>query len=121
MVLVVSYVFPAIDQASSPRKVTEEIKALRVENPPGLFMYIPGWPKNEDALYYFKRDALLPDLPDLQAVTDALQRYRTIRLVTEEQHMAVLRDTLGLVVEPIREFQQPGRKHLLVVSLRERN
>ena len=30
MVLVVTYVFPAIDQACSPRKITEEIKALAV-------------------------------------------------------------------------------------------
>jgi 4-amino-4-deoxy-L-arabinose transferase-like glycosyltransferase len=120
MVLVVSYVFPAIDQAFSPRKVTEEIKALRVENPPGLFMYIPGWPKNEDALYYLKRDAVLSDLPDAHAVTEALQRYGTIQMVTEEQHLMVLRDNLGLAIETIREFQQPGRKHLLVVSLRGR-
>ena len=120
MVLVVSYVFPAIDQASSPRKITEEIKALQAESPPDLFMYIPGWPKNEDALYYLKRDNVVPDLPDAQAVMDALQRHGMIRLVTEEQHMIVLRDTIGLAIETIREFQQPGRKHLLLISLRER-
>jgi 4-amino-4-deoxy-L-arabinose transferase-like glycosyltransferase len=120
MVLVVSYVFPAIDQASSPRKVTEEIKALREENPPGLFMYIPGWPKNEDALYYLKRDGALLDLPDKAALTEAVQRYGTIRLVTEEQHLTALREGLGLAVNTIREFQQPGHKHLLLVSLRER-
>ncbi len=120
MVLVVSYVFPAIDQASSPRKVTEEIKALRAENPPGLFMYIPGWPKNEDALYYLKRDAMLADLPDAHAVTEALQRYGTIQMVTEEQHLTPLKDDPGLAIQAIREFQQPGRKHLLLVSLRGR-
>lgn len=120
VVLVVSYVFPAIDQASSPRKVTEEIKALPVDNPPGLFMYIPGWPKNEDALYYLKRDAVLLDLPDAHAVKEAVRRHGTIQTVTEEQQLAVLRDSLGFAVETVREFQQPGRKHLLLVSLRER-
>ena len=119
-VLVVAYVFPSIDQAFSPRKITEELKALAEETRPALFMYIPGWPKNEDAVYYLKRDMVVSDLPNQESVTEALRRHGTITLVTEEQHMVFLRDNMGLAVETIREFQQPGRKHLLLISLRER-
>ncbi|HRC24782.1 MAG TPA: glycosyltransferase family 39 protein, partial [Nitrospira sp.] len=68
VVLVVNYVFPAIDQAASPRKAVEEIKTLALGTQPALFMYIPGWPKNEDALYYLKRDNVVPDLPSQDAV-----------------------------------------------------
>lgn len=120
VVLVVTYVFPAIDQAFSPRKITQEIKTLAGEITPVLFMYIPGWPKNEDAVYYLKRDTVVSDLPNQEAVTKALRQYGTIQLVTEEQHLVFLRDNMGLAIETIREFQQPGRKHLLLVSLRER-
>ncbi len=42
VVLVVNYVFPAIDQAASPRKAVEEIKTLALGTQPALFMYIPG-------------------------------------------------------------------------------
>ena len=31
---------------------------------PALFMYIPGWPKNEDALYYLEADNVVPDLTE---------------------------------------------------------
>ena len=119
VVLLVAYVFPAIDQASSPRKITEEIKALARETTPALFMYIPGWPKNEDALYYLKRDSVVPDLPDRDAVVEAVRRHGPIRVITEEQHAAALDRQPGLVIERIREFPQPGRKHLLLLSLRE--
>jgi 4-amino-4-deoxy-L-arabinose transferase-like glycosyltransferase len=119
-VLVVAYVFPAIDQAFSPRKITEELKTLAAETTPALYMYIPGWPKNEDAVYYLKRDGLLLDLPDQDALTEVLRRHGTIKVVTEEQQMVFLRNTMGLAIEMIREFQQPGRKHLLLISLRER-
>jgi 4-amino-4-deoxy-L-arabinose transferase-like glycosyltransferase len=119
VVLVVAYVFPAIDQASSPRKITEEIKALAKETTPALFMYIPGWPKNEDALYYLKRDSVVMDLPDQGSVVEAVRRSGPIRVITEEQHAAALDRQPGLVIERIREFPQPGRKHLLLLSLRE--
>ncbi len=119
MVLVVTYVFPAIDQASSPRKITEEIKTLAVETKPALFMYIPGWPKNEDALYYLKRDTVVPDLPSQEAVVEAVRKNGTIRVITEEQHAAALQGRAGLAIERIREFPQPSRKHLLLLSVRE--
>lgn len=117
VLLVVNYVFPAIDQAASPRKATEEIKALALETQPALFMYIPGWPKNEDALYYLTRDNVVPDLPSQDAVVEAVRTHGAIRLITEEQHAASLKERAGLVVEPLREFRQPGRKHLLLLSL----
>jgi 4-amino-4-deoxy-L-arabinose transferase-like glycosyltransferase len=120
VVLVVAYVFPSIDQAFSPRKMTEELKLLARDTKPALFLYIPGWPKNEEAVYYLKRETVLSDLPNQEAVMEALRRYGTIKLVTEEQHMTFLRDNMGLPIETIREFQQPGRKHLLLISLRER-
>ena len=41
VVLVVNYVFPAIDQAASPRKATEEIKVL-ARGRPGLVHVYPG-------------------------------------------------------------------------------
>ena len=118
-ILLVNYVFPAIDQAFSPRKITEELKTLAGETTPALFMYFPGWPKNEDAVYYLKRDTAVSDLPDQQAVTEAVRKHGTIRMVTEEQHIISLRDTMGLRIDTIQEFQQPGRKHLLLLALRE--
>ncbi len=118
MVLVVSYVFPAIDQAFSPRKVTEEIKALAAETRPALFLYIPGWPKNEDAVYYLKRDSVVPDLPNQEAVVEAVRKNGTIRVITEEPHAISLGGRADLVTERIREFSQPGRKHLLLVVVR---
>ncbi len=119
MITLVNLVFPAIDQAFSPRKVTEEINALAAGANPSLFMYIPGWPKNEDALYYFRRDRVLLDLPNREAVVEAVREHGTIRVVTEERHAVALRDIPGLTVERIREFRQPGHKHLLLLSLRE--
>ncbi len=118
VVLIVSYVFPSIDQAASPRKATEEIKALALDAPPALFMYIPGWPKNEDAVYYLKRDTVIPDLPTEDAVIQAARTQGTIRMITEEQHAVVLEGRSDLVTERIREFRQPGRKHLLLLSVR---
>jgi hypothetical protein len=98
VVLVVNYVFPAIDQAASPRKAVEEIKTLALGTQPALFMYIPGWPKNEDALYYLKRDNVVPDLPSQDAVLEAVRTHGAIRVVTEEQHAAALQAQAGLVV-----------------------
>jgi 4-amino-4-deoxy-L-arabinose transferase-like glycosyltransferase len=117
VVLVVGYVFPAIDEASSPRKVTEEIKSLAVQTQPSLFLYIPGWPKNEDAVYYLKRDNIVPDLPDQERVLEAVRAHGVIRVITEEQHAAALQQRIDLAVEKVREFPQPGRKHLLLLSL----
>jgi len=119
MVLVVNYVFPAIDQAASPRKAVEEIKTLALGTQPTLFMYIPGWPKNEDALYYLKRDNVVPDLPSQDAVREAVRTHGAIRVVTEEQHAAALQAQPGLVVSTLQEFRQPGRKHLFLLSVQE--
>lgn len=118
VVLVVNYVFPAIDQAASPRRATEEIKSLAMDAPPALFMYIPGWPKNEDALYYLKRDTVVPDLPSEDAVIEAARTRGTIRVISEEQHAVILERRSDLATERIREFRQPGRKHLLLLSVR---
>ncbi|HNA25558.1 MAG TPA: glycosyltransferase family 39 protein [Nitrospira sp.] len=117
VVLVVNYVFPAIDQAASPRKATEEIKVLARGAGPALFMYIPGWPKNEDALYYLKRDTVVPELSNVEAVHEAVRTHGQVRIVTEEQHMMSLQRLGGLVVERLQEFQQPGRKHLFLLSV----
>ena len=119
VVLVVNYVFPAIDQAASPRKAVEEIKALALGTQPILFMYIPGWPKNEDALYYLKRDTVVPDLSSQDAVLEAVRKHGAIRVVTEEQHAAALQANAGLVVGRLQEFRQPGRKHLFLLSVQE--
>ena len=70
-VLVVAYVFPAIDQAVFSAEDDRGNQGLGWRNHPALFMYIPGWPKNEDAVYYLKRDTVLSDLPNQEAVTEA--------------------------------------------------
>ena len=118
MVTVVNVVFPAIDQAFSPRKITEEIKAMAVETQPALFLYIPGWPKNEDAVYYLKRDSVVPDLPSQEAVVEVVRKNGTIRVITEESYAVSLEGRADLVTERIREFRQPSRKHLLLVAVR---
>jgi len=120
MVLVVNYVFPAIDQAASPRKATEEIKSMAKEAGPAMFLYIPGWPKNEDAVYYLKRDQMVPDLQNPEAVLAAAHSNGTIRVITEENHAVILESRSDLATERIREFRQPSRKYLLLLSVRER-
>ena len=117
VVLVVNYVFPAIDQAASPRKATEEIKFMAKETGPAMFLYIPGWPKNEDAVYYLKRDSVVRDLPDQEAVQHAVRTQGPIRVITEESHKVFLQKQAGLVVDILREFRQPGRKHLYLLSV----
>lgn len=117
VVLVVNYVFPAIDQAASPRKATEEVKAMAREAGPALFMYIPGWPKNEDALYYLKRDTVVPELPNPEAVRETVHRLGPVRILTEEQHMQSLEKSAGLRIERLHEFPQPSRKHLFLLSV----
>ncbi len=117
VLLVVNYVFPAIDQAASPRKVTEEIKAAARDTGPAVFLYVPGWPKNEDALYYLKRDHVVPALPDPDAVRQVARERGAIRIITEERPMQTLQQSAGLQVEPLREFPQPGRKHLFLLSV----
>jgi 4-amino-4-deoxy-L-arabinose transferase-like glycosyltransferase len=119
--LLVNYVFPAIDEAASPRKATEEIKALAGETQPTLYQYIPGWPKNEDAVYYLKRDNVVPDLPSPEAVAEVVHRNGTIRIITEEKHAVALESRSDLATERIREFRQPSRKHLLLLSVRDRS
>ena len=118
VVLIVNYVFPAIDQAASPRKATEEIKILARDAQPALFMYIPGWPKNEDAVYYLKRDTVVPDLPNEDALIEAVRTRGAIRVIAEEQHALVLEGRSDMVTQRMREFRQPGRKHLLLLSVR---
>ena len=118
VVLIVNYVFPAIDQAASPRKATEEIKILARDAQPALFMYMPGWPKNEDAVYYLKRDTVVPDLPNEDALIEAVRTRGAIRVIAEEQHALVLEGRSDLVTQRMREFRQPGRKHLLLLSVR---
>lgn len=117
VVLVVNYVFPAIDQAASPRRATEEIKSMAKETGPAMFLYIPGWPKNEDAVYYLKRDSVVRDLPDHEAVQQAVRTQSVIRIVTEELHMQFLQQQTDLAVETLQEFRQPGRKHLYLLSV----
>ena len=117
VVLIVNYVFPAIDQAASPRKATEEIKSMARDSGPAMFLYIPGWPKNEDAVYYLKRDTVVPDLPSHEAVREAVRARGSIRIITEEPHLISLQKLEGLAVEMIHEFRQPGRKHLFLLSV----
>lgn len=121
VVLVVNYVFPAIDQAASPRKATEQIKSMANAAGPAMFFYIPGWPKNEDAVYYLRRDAVVRDLPDVEAVYHAVRVQGPIRVITEESHMDALRSQAGLVVETLQEFRQPGRKHLYLLSVQAKS
>ncbi|MBS0171046.1 MAG: glycosyltransferase family 39 protein [Nitrospira sp.] len=120
VLLVVNYVFPAIDQAASPRKVTEDIKAVARETGPAVFLYIPGWPKNEDALYYLKRDHVVPALPDPDAVRQVARERGPIRILTEERPMQALQQSAGLQVEHVRDFLQPSRKHLFLLSVAAR-
>ena len=117
VVLVVNYVFPAIDQAASPRKATEELKSMAKETGPAMFLYIPGWPKNEDAVYYLKRDSVVRELPDEEAVRHAVRTQGPIRVITEESHLVFLQRQAGLAVETLQEFRQPGRKHLYLLSI----
>ncbi|MGC3973391.1 MAG: glycosyltransferase family 39 protein [Nitrospira sp.] len=121
VVLVVNYVFPAIDEAASPRKATEYIKSMAKEAGPPMFLFIPGWPKNEDAVYYLKRDTVVRDLRDEDALYHAARTQGPIRIITEESHMVSLQRQTGLVVETMQEFLQPGRKHLYLLSVQAKN
>ena len=50
-------------------------------------------------------------------VHEAVRTHGQVRIVTEEQHMMSLQRLGGLVVERLQEFQQPGRKHLFLLSV----
>lgn len=115
---VVHFVVPAIDQAASPRQMVAEVTALATRAPGPVLLYAPGWPRNEDAVYYLKQEPAVQGVNTEEALVDAVSESGTIMVVTEEQHLGRLKQRRDLSIDLLREFQQPRRKNLLLLSIR---
>ncbi len=115
---VVQVVIPAIDRASSPRQMVAEITALTARAPGPVLLYAPGWPKNEDAVYYLKQEPSVQGVNTEEALVHAVSKSGTVTVVTEEQHLRSLQQRADLSIDLLREFQQPRRKNLLLLSIR---
>lgn len=117
VVAVVLVILPAIDGAVSPRRITAEIKALAANGGSPVFLYAPGWPHNEDAVYYLKSQPALPGIETAEALTDLAGRKGAVTVVTDRPFFETLDRRADMAVGILREFQQPGNKNLLLVSV----
>ena len=115
---VVQLVVPAIDQASSPRQMVAEVTALTTRTPGPVLLYAPGWPRNEDAVYYLKQEPTVRGVSSEEALVNAVSETGAVMVVTEEQHLRRLKQRTDLSIDLLREFQQPKRKNLLLLSIR---
>jgi 4-amino-4-deoxy-L-arabinose transferase-like glycosyltransferase len=114
---VVLIILPAIDRASSPRRAAAEIKALAANGGEPVFLYAPGWPNNEDAIYYLKSEPALPAVEEASALAEMAGRTGAVTIVTDRPSFEKLSQQGGMAVRLLRELQQPGNKNLLLVSI----
>jgi len=115
---VVHFVVPAIDQAASARQMVAEVTALTTRAPGPVLLYAPGWPRNEDAVYYLKQEPAVQGVNTEEALVNAVSESGTVMVVTEEQHLRRLKQRTDLSIDLLREFQQPRRKNFLLLSIR---
>ncbi|MGH7409764.1 MAG: ArnT family glycosyltransferase [Candidatus Methylomirabilis sp.] len=115
---VVHFVVPAIDQAASPRQMVAEVTAWKTRAPGPILLYAPGWPRNEDAVYYLKQEPAVQGVHTEEALVDMVTENGTVMVVTEEQHLRRLKQRTDLSIDLLREFQQPKRKNFLLLSIR---
>ena len=115
---VVQFVVPAIDQAASPRQMVAEVTSLTTHAPGPVLLYAPGWPRNEDAVFYLKQEPTVQGVNSEEALVKAVSEGGTVMVVTEEQHLRRLKQRTDLSIDLLREFQQPKQKNLLLLSIR---
>jgi len=116
---VVHFVIPAIDQVASPKKMVAEVTALSAHAPGPVLLYAPGWPRNEDAVYYLKQVPVVQGVDSEEALVGAVSGNGPVMVITEEQQLRRLKQRTDLSVDLLREFQQPRRKNLLLLSVRK--
>ena len=87
VVLVVNYVFPAIDRSRFATGYGDQGAGERTA---GLVHVYPRVAENEDALYYLKRDTPSCRSCRMLRRCEAVRTHGQGRIVTEEQHMMSL-------------------------------
>ena len=108
---------PAMDGEFSPRRVAAQIKTLAANGEYPVFLYAPGWPHNEDVIYYLTSEPALPEVETVDALEELASRLGAVTIVTDRPFLEGLSRQTGMAITIQREFKQPRKKNLLLVSV----
>ncbi|MBD0305595.1 MAG: glycosyltransferase family 39 protein [Nitrospiraceae bacterium] len=114
----VQFILPAIDQAGSAKRISQDIKLLAETSDPSLHLYTPQWPKNEDAVYYLNLPPSLPRLSSERELIDLVRERGQVSAVMDKPVFDQLRQRKDLIIEQTGEFHQPRNKSLYLLMIR---
>lgn len=117
MVVMNAVVLPSIDQATSARRVSEEIKALAHTSPHPVHLYSRGWPRNEDLVYYLSREPGISRIVEEGALLDLVGQSGRALIVTDTKMLKSLKERSDLSVTVLRKFLQPRKKSVFLLSV----
>ena len=116
---VIHIVLPAIDESISAKRVGEEIKLIAKSSENPVVLYSPGWPNNEDVVYYLSLEPTLPRIGSEQALMDSVRKTGHLVVAVDKTRFIALHERSGLKTDLLREFRQPGKKSFYLLSIRE--
>lgn len=112
------FVAPAIDAASSARRLNDEIKSFGKSTPRPMVLFLPGRPIDEDVIYYLTREPAIPRLKTEEELLGLAQASGEVVVVTEKRYVTTLSQRVDISVAVLVEFPQPKQKNYYLVSLR---
>ena len=112
MVGVIQIILPAIDHANSARDASHAIKAWARQSRIPVQLYAPGWPRNEDLVYYLTTDPALPRIASEQSLVEAVRVDGTVLFLADPGTVTKLNERGDLKLDVIQEFPQRRNKGL---------
>ena len=116
---VVHIVVPAIDEATSAKRMVKEIKPL-LRKPQDPIVVYGGGVTNDDIRYYmyYEHSGVHYILTE-KSLEDTVRKNGPMVILTGEQYLTGLQNIPDLSAKILREFQQPKNTlFLLVIRLR---
>lgn len=118
---VVHFVLPAIDQAASPRSMSENIKTLGNTTNHPLILYMPERPLSEDVVYYLTLEPALPLVNTEKGLMDVVRKAGRVTIVAEKRHLTSLSQRPDLSLQILSEHKQPRQKNYYLLSLQAKD
>ena len=110
---IVQFLLPAINQASSPKYVASQVRALAARNSTPIYYY--GITK-EDFSFYLNGTPAIPRIKTQKELI-ALAHHERILLVTDKEDAETLSQRNDLTIKTLEEYPQPRERNFLVLLI----
>jgi hypothetical protein len=121
MIGVVHIILPAIDETGSARAASHEIKTLAQRSSDLVHLYTPGWPSNEDLIYYLTVEPAFQRIRSEQSLMEVIRATGKVVFLSDNSAFTKLSRRTDLSLAVLQEFPQRRNKGLYLVLGREKN